>query len=99
MNKSPLGETGCLSKHYTLLVTQASRLLIHSRSLIHALPLTQLVRLPWVTYHLVCSACVTYGKPSHSIGQQALPTQPFPREAEDFSKGERGGVGGEWQVF
>ena len=40
-----------------------------------------------VTYHLLCSTCVTYGTPCHSIGHQALPIQPWPKEAEDFPRG------------
>ena len=38
------------------------------------LPLTQLVRLPGVTYHLLCSSCVTYGTLCHAIGHQVFPT-------------------------
>ena len=71
LNKTPSGKTGCLSKHSFLRVAQASNFLIH------LLPLTQLVRLPGVTYHLLCSRFVTYG-------HQVLPTQALPKEAEDF---------------
>ena len=37
----------------------------------------------------LCSTCVTYGKSCRAIGHQVLPTQPLPREAEDFPRGER----------
>ena len=30
---------------------------------------------------------MTYQTPCHNIGQQVLPTQPLPREEEDFSGG------------
>ena len=56
-----------------------------ANSLINPLPLTQLVRLPGATYYLLSSAWVSYGTPCHSIAHQVLPTQPLPREAEDFS--------------
>ena len=50
---------------------------------------TQSVRLPLVTYPSLCSTCVTYRTPSHGIGHQVLPTQPLPREAEDFPRGDK----------
>ena len=49
--------------------------------------LTQSVRPPMVTYPSLCSICVTYGKSCHAIGHRMLPTQPLPREAEDFLRG------------
>ena len=48
---------------------------------------TQSVRLPLVTYLSLCSTCITYRTPCHSIGHQMLPTQTLPREAEDFPRG------------
>ena len=54
---------------------QASRFLIL---------LTQSVRLP-----SLCSTCVTYRTPCHAIGHLVLPTQPIPREAEDFPRGDK----------
>ena len=48
------------------------------------LPLTELVRLPRVTYHLLCDSCVTYGTLCHAIGHHVLPNQHLPREAEVF---------------
>ena len=48
---------------------------------------TQSVRLPLVTYLSLCSTCVTYRTPCHSIGHQVLPIQTLPREAEDFPRG------------
>ena len=66
----------------TFLNVQASSFLIHP-----PFP-TQSVRLPLVTYPSLCSTCVTYRMPCHAIGHQALPTQPLPREAEDFPRGD-----------
>ena len=48
---------------------------------------TQSVRLPMVTYPSLRSPCVTYKTLCHAIGHQVLPTQPLPREAEDFPRG------------
>ena len=57
-------------------------------SLIHFVHLTQLVGLPWVTYDLLCSTCVTYGTLCHAIVHQVLPIQPLRREVEaDFPSG------------
>ena len=53
------------------------------------LTLTQLVRLPMVTYPSLCCPCVTYRTLCHAIGHQVLPTQPLPRKAEDFPRGDR----------
>ena len=64
----------------TFLNVQASSLLIL---------LTQSVRLPLVTYPSLCSTCVTYRTPCHAIGHQVLPTQPIPREVEDFPRGDK----------
>ena len=77
--KTPLGETGCLGNPY----------------FIYWLPkhpvfwfiVTQSVRLPMVTYPSLCSP--TYGILFHAIGRQVFPTQPLPREAEDFPRGVR----------
>ena len=77
-NKTPLGETGCLSNLYHLLSAQASGFLIHSFSQIES------VGTPLVPYHSLCSASVTYGMPRHDIGYQVHPTHLLPREAEDF---------------
>ena len=49
--------------------------------------LTQSVRLPMITYTSLCSPCVTYRILCRAIGHQMLPTQPLPREAEDFLRG------------
>ena len=38
-----------------------------------------------VAYHLLCSTCVIYGMPFHSIGHQRFPSQPFLMEAENVS--------------
>ena len=45
------------------------------------------IRLPLVTYPSLCSTCVTYRTLCHAIGHQVLPTQPLPREVEDFPRG------------
>ena len=37
----------------------------------------------------ILTLTVTYGVPCHSIGHEALPTQPLPREAEDFPRGDK----------
>ena len=47
---------------------------------------TQSVRLPLITFPSLCSTCMTYGTPCHSIGHQVLPTQPL---EEDFPSGNR----------
>ena len=49
---------------------------------------TQSIRLPLVTYPSLCSTFVTYRTPGHAIGHQVLPTQPLPRGAEDFPRGD-----------
>ena len=36
-------------------------------------PITQLLSLSWVEYHLQCSPCVTYRRPCHFIGHKVLP--------------------------
>ena len=38
---------------------------------------------------LLCSPCVTYRILCHAIGHPVLPTQPLPREAEDFPRGDK----------
>ena len=55
--------------------------------LIHCLLLTQLLRLPGITYHLLCSNCISYRTACHSIGHQMLPTQLLHREEENFHRG------------
>ena len=56
-----------------------------SNFLIRHLSRAQSVRPYLITYHLLCSTCMTYGSPCHSIGHQVLPIQPKPREGHDFS--------------
>ena len=71
LNKTPLGETGCLTIQF-----------------FDSPPFTtQSVRLPLVTYSSLCSTCVTYRMLCHAIGHQVLPTQPLPREVENFPRG------------
>ena len=81
-NKTPLGETGCLSNSYFLLTGCSGIQFFDS-------PPTQSVRLPLVTYPSLCSNCVTYRTLCHAIGHQVLPTQPLPREVEDFPRGDK----------
>ena len=80
--KTPLGETGCLSNPYFLLTGSSSIQFFDSPPF----P-TQSVRLPLVTYPSLCSTCVTYRTLCNAIGHQVLPTQPLPREVEDFPRG------------
>ena len=82
LNKTPLGETGCLSNPY-FLVTGSSGIQFFDSP---PFP-TQSVRLPLVTYPSLCSTCMTYRTPCH--GHQVLPTQPLPREVEDFPRGDK----------
>ena len=84
LNKTPLGEAGCLSNPYFLLTGCLGIQFFDSPPF----P-TQLVRLLLVTYPSLCSTCVTYRTPCHAIGHQVLPTQPLPREAEDFPRGDK----------
>ena len=81
LNKNPLGETGCLSSPYFLLTGCLGIQFFDSSPF----P-TQSVRLTLVTYPSLCSTCVTYRTPCHAIGHQVLPSQPLPREAEDFPR-------------
>ena len=81
LNKTCLGESGCLSNLYYLLAAQASNFLICSLSR------TQSIRPHLVASTSPCSPCVTYGRLCHSISHQVLPTQPLPREAQDFPRG------------
>ena len=84
LNKTPLGETGCLSNPYFLLTGSSGIQFFDSPPF----P-TQSVRLPLVTYPSLCSTCVTYRTLCHAIGHQVLPTQPLPREVEDFPRGDK----------
>ena len=48
---------------------------------------TQWSRPPLITYSSLCSTCMSYRTTCHPTGHQVLPTQPVPREAEDFRRG------------
>ena len=80
LNKTPLGETGCLSNPYFLLTGSSGSFVIH--------PLSQHSQLGhlWLPTPSLCSTCVTYRTLCHAIGHQVLPTQPLPREVEDFPR-------------
>ena len=84
LNKTSLGETGCLSNPYFLLTgclgIQFFNLPPFS---------TESVRLPLVTYPSLRSTCVTCRTPCHGIGHQVLSTQPIPREVEDFHRSDK----------
>ena len=82
LNKTPLGKHGCLSNPYFLLTGCLGIQFFDSPPF----P-TQSVRLPLVNYPSLCSTCVTYRIPCHAIGHQVLPTQPLPREVEEFPRG------------
>ena len=84
LNKTPLGETGCLSNPYFLLTDCLGIQFFDSFPFS-----TQSVRLPLVTYSSLYSTYVTYRTLCHAIGHQVLPTQPLPREVEDFPRGEK----------
>ena len=84
LNKTPLGETGCLSNSYFLLTGCLGIQFFDSPPF----P-TQSVRLPLVTYPSLCSTCVTYRAQCHAIGHQVLPTRLLPREVEDFRRGDK----------
>ena len=118
LNKTPLGETRCLSNPYFLLTgclgIQFFPLSQHSQFSYLWLPTPHCAALVWLTGHhampvvtkcfppnpylgkgrispypSLCSTCVTYRTPCHAIGHQVLPTQPLPREAEDFPRGDK----------
>ena len=80
-NKTPLGETAYLGNLYFLRI---GCLGIHFSFTFCP---TQSVRLPLVTYPSLCSTCMTYRTPYHSIGHQVLPILLLPREADDFLRG------------
>ena len=81
LNKTPLGETGCLSNPYFLLTGSSGIQFFDSPPF----P-TQSVRLPLVTYPSLCS---TYRTLCHAIGHQVLHTQLLSREVEDFPRGDK----------
>ena len=83
-NKTPLGETGYLCNTYVLLTGRLGIQFFDTPPIPR-----QSVRLPLVTYTSLCSACVVYRTPCHSIGYQVLPTQPLTREVENFPKGDK----------
>ena len=64
LNKTPLGETGCLSNPFFLLTGSSG-------------------------IQFFDSICVTFRTLCHAIGHQVLPTQPLPREVEDFPRGDK----------
>ena len=85
LNKTPLGETGWPGNPCFLITGYLGIQFF----LVHPPFPTQSVRLPFVTYPSLCSTCVTYRMPCHFIGHLVLLTQPLPREAGDFLRGEK----------
>ena len=89
LNKTPLGETGCLSNPYFLLTGSSGIQFFDSPPF----P-TQSVRLPLVTYPSLCSTCMTYRTlclcfPPNVGSNAMLPTQLLPWEVEDFPRGDK----------
>ena len=82
LSKLSLAKTGYLGSPY-FLFTGCLSIRFFESSLIP----TRSVRLPLVTYPSLWNTCVAYRTPCHSTGHQVLPTQPLPREAEDFPRG------------
>ena len=79
--KTPLGETGCLDNPYFLFTGCLSIRFFDSTQ--HS----QLDHL-WLTV-LHCAALVGLSGRHASHWSPVLPTQPLPREAEDFPRGKR----------
>ena len=69
--KTLLGETWCLGNPYF------THWLPKHPVFWFNLILTQSVRLPVVTYPLLCSPCVTYGTLCHTIGYQVFPNPAY----------------------
>ena len=82
LNKTPLGETGCLNNPYFLLTDCLGIYFFYS-------PPFPVSRLPLDTYPSLCSTCVTYRVLCHAIGFQVLPAQALPKEVEEFPRGDR----------
>ena len=86
LGRTSLGETGCLGNPYFLFTYYISTQFFDSPPFFFP---TQSVRSPLVSYPSLCSTCMTYSMPCAVIGYQVLPTQPLPREVEDFLRGDR----------
>ena len=82
LNKTPLEEIRCFNNPYffTYWLPKHSVFWFTPSSV-------QSVGQPLITYPSLCSTCMTYRTPCHSIGHQVLPTQPLLREVEDFPRG------------
>ena len=86
LGRTSLGETGCLGNPYFLFTYYISTQFFDSPPFFFP---TQSVRSPLVSYPSLCSTCMTYSMLCAVIGYQVLPTQPLPREVEDFLRGDR----------
>lgn len=83
-----LGEIGCLGNPYFLL-TDCLDIQFFDSLRPTVFP-TQSVKIPFVTFHSLCSPCVAYRTPCHSIGgHQVLFIQPLHREAKNFPMGNK----------
>ena len=78
LNGTPLEKIGCLGNPYFR----------HPVFWFTLFP-TKSVRLSLVTYPSLCITCMTYRIPSYAISHQVLPTQGFPREGEDYPRGNK----------
>ena len=84
LNKTPLGETGCLTSPYFF--TGCSNIKFFDSPLSPPPFRAQSVKLHLVTYSSLSRTCVTYRTSCCSIGDQVLPNKFLPREAEDFPR-------------
>ena len=74
LTKTPLGESESLGIFFWGLNYFFFWMLGHPLFLFNFTPQVQSVRLPMVTYPLLCSPCVTFGMPCHASGHKVLPT-------------------------
>ena len=81
LDKIPKGETECFSNLYHFLVAHASSFVSH-HSFLNTVSYATVGAL-----QLTVQPCVTYRMPYHDIGHQLLPTEPLPRQVEDFPRG------------
>ena len=93
LNKTLLGEFGCLSKPYFLLTGSSGVQVFDSPPFptpsVRPPLVTYPSPTPLVTYTFGYLPCVTYRTLCHAIGHQVLPTQPLPKEVEDFPRGDK----------
>ena len=73
LNKTPLGETGCLSNPYFLL-TGCSGIQFFDSPLIHPLSQHSQLAYLWLPIPSLCSTCVAYAMPCHWSPSASHPT-------------------------